>query len=240
MNIILFNKNELIDNSAITISLTDRRAEHIIKVLKTKCNETVKIGIINGAVGTGKLIELTDQTMALTVDTLNSAPPNPIPVTLILAMQRPKTMKKILQSATAMGVKVFHIIETWKVEKSYWSSPLLKESELTKQLQLGLEQAGDTVMPQIIVNRRFKPFVEDDLPEILRKSNSCGFIAHPYAENECPHKLQKPATIAIGPEGGFTDYEIIKMSNSGMLPVNIGSRPLRSEFAVTAILAKLI
>jgi RsmE family RNA methyltransferase len=236
MNIILLKKEEIIDNLEIDLSLNDRRSEHITKVLRSRPGDSIKIGIINGNRGTGILKEL-ENSLKIEVQNLNTPPPPPIKATLIIAMQRPKTMKKILQSATAMGVKKIYIIETWKVEKSYWTSPLLNQKNLLEQLLLGLEQAGDTVIPEIIIKKQFKPFVEDELPAII--ANTTPIIAHPYSEILCPHAIRQEAAIAIGPEGGFTEYEIVKMEDIGMKSVNIGERTLRSEFAVTAILAKL-
>ena len=238
MNIILFNKEE-VNEAKVVLSAKDRRAEHISSVLKMTDGDTVKIGIINGFCGEGVIHCSSKKSIEIKVKTLATPPPAPIPITLILAMQRPKTMKKILQSAAAMGVKQFYIIETWKVEKSYWSSPLLSSDCLKKQLLLGLEQAGDTMIPEICIRRRFKPFVEDELSGILANYSSA-FIAHPYAPLTCPSSVDGNLLIAIGPEGGFTEYEVDKMQKKGMQPVNIGTRPLRSEFAVTALLSRVM
>jgi RsmE family RNA methyltransferase len=248
MNIILLDKSEIANDSYVDLPATDRRSEHICNVLHAHSGDSVKIGIIDGLTGSGIVKYLKQEEvlqepnasqtgLRIEFQTLKTPPPQAVPVTLILAMQRPKTVKKILQSATAMGVKKIYIIETWKVEKSYWTSPLLNPENLSEQLLLGLEQAGDTIMPEIIIKKRFKPFTEDELPEII--SDSTALIAHPYSDLPCPHKIDKQAVVAIGPEGGFTEYEVKKMQSIGMSAVNIGERPLRSEFAVTAILAKL-
>ena len=235
MNLILVTKEDFISDS--TMLLRSRRAEHIIDVLSPEKDQGLKVGMLDGKIGEGKVIAVSDNEVKLEVDGFSEAPPDSIPATLIVAMQRPKTMRKIIQSATAMGVKRIYIIESWKVEKSYWSSPLLSEENLREQAILGLEQAGDTMLPEFIIKRRFKPFVEDELPGIIK--GSLGFVGHPYTEEKCPYKIEEAITLAIGPEGGFTDYEVDKMKESGMKPVSLGERTLRSEFAVTAILAKL-
>jgi len=235
MNIILLNKNDFIEKSIV--SLSGDRAEHISNVLHTESGQSLKVGLLNGNIGKGKLISINDNCIKLEVNDLNIPPHDPLPITLIIAMQRPKTMRKILQTITAMGVKKLFIIETWKVEKSYWNSPLLLPENIKKELLLGLQQGGDTIIPQVIIKKRFKPFVEDELPAIT--NNTMGLIAHPESIMACPHQVDVQLTVAIGPEGGFTDYEVNKICKTGMKPVNIGKRTLRSEFAVTAILAKL-
>jgi 16S rRNA (uracil1498-N3)-methyltransferase len=235
MNIILITKEDIITDKKVR--LAGRRAEHVIDVLKPEIGESLKIGIINGMIGKGKIIAKDDNSVEIEVYDLSENPPEAIAATLILAMQRPKTLRKVIQSATAMGVKKFYIIESWKVEKSYWNSPLLKTEKLEEQAILGLEQAGDTILPEFIIKRRFKPFVEDELPGILGGAE--GLIAHPYVDEKFPVDIQKEVVITVGPEGGFTEYEVDKMKESGMKPVSLGKRILRSEFAVTAILAKL-
>jgi RsmE family RNA methyltransferase len=235
MNIILLEKSDFIGDKKV--SIRGHRAQHISKVLRATPGQLLKIGMVNGNIGQGVFIAGNSQQVELEVEQFNLAPPKSLPVTLIIAMQRPKTMKKILQSATTMGVKQFIIIETWKVEKSYWSSPLLEEQELEEQFKLGLEQGGDTMMPSILIKRRFKPFVEDDLPILI--AGTLGLVAHPNAHERCPANISEQVSLAIGPEGGFTEYEVEKLMAAGMQAVNIGLRPLRSEFAVTALLAKL-
>jgi len=67
--------------------------------------------------------------------------------------------------------------------KSYWQSPLLKQ--IDDYVTLGLEQAGDCIAPQIEIQQRFKPFVEDILPSYI--SAQCpAYVAHPYAEMTMP------------------------------------------------------
>ena len=129
------------------------------------------------------------------------------------------------------------IAESWKVEKSYWNSPLLQPEALQEQLLLGLEQGKDTVLPRVELKRRFKPLVEDELPELARHATA--LVAHPEAETPCPRGVAGNIILAIGPEGGFTAHEIDKFVAAGFLPVGLGERVLRSEFAVAALLGRI-
>ena len=154
-----------------------------------------------------------------------------------MALPRPKVFKRVLQSITAMGVKRIILTNSWRVDKSYWQSPLLTPENLHQQMLLGLEQARDTILPKIEIQQRFKPFVEDLLPTIV--SGTCGFVAHPDAPRACPANSSGAVTLAIGPEGGFTHYEIEKLEEAGLQAVHLGPRPLRFETAVPALLGRL-
>ena len=68
---------------------------------------------------------------------------------LLLALPRPKMLKRVLQSVTSLGVKQLYLLNSYRVEKSYWGSPLLQADKLQEQLLLGLEQACDTILPQV-------------------------------------------------------------------------------------------
>ncbi|MGB7388292.1 MAG: RsmE family RNA methyltransferase, partial [Pseudomonas neustonica] len=106
-----------------------------------------------------------------------------------------------------------------------------------ENLLLGLEQARDTVLPTVRIEKRFKPFVEDSLPGLI--NNQLALVAHRGSYPACPRGIEEPLTLAIGPEGGWIPYEVEKLVEAGMQPVQLGERILRVETAVTALLARL-
>lgn len=235
MNLVIIYEEELA-GEGIAVICDPRRVLHIQGILRALPGEKIKVGLLNGRIGEGKILSSTLEKIELQVE-LSSEPPPVLPVTLIFALPRPKTYKKILQAATAMGVKKFIVIGSWKVDKSYWNSPVLSEEETREQFILGLEQGGDTVLPEISVKRRFKPFVEDELPGIIK--GKLPLLTHPGAVRDCPRNVAGSVVLCVGPEGGFTKYEVALLEKCGMHPVSIGARILRTEFAVCAILGRL-
>jgi len=136
-----------------------------------------------------------------------------------------------------MGVKRIFLINAFRVEKSFWTSPLLSQERIDEFLSLGLEQAKDTTMPEVQLRPLFKPFAEDELPAIIK--DSLALVAHPAAQHPCPSLLNQAVTVTIGPEGGFIPYEIEKLISHGFKPVSLGQRILRVETVVPALLSKL-
>ncbi len=218
------------------VRLDGRRARHVREVHRAAVGSRLRVGVLNDRVGTGQVTALTETAVEMRV-TLDGPPPAPLPVTLLLALPRPKTVRKVLQAATAMGVKRIVLMKTWRVEKSFWSSPLLAEDAVREQLVLGLEQAGDTVLPSVTVRRRFKPFVEDEVPAIV--GGTLALLAHPAAGAACPRGVGRPVTLAVGPEGGFIPYEVDALRAQGFEVVSLGERRLRVEHAVPALLGRL-
>jgi RsmE family RNA methyltransferase len=235
MNLVLLFDDDFID--ARRVRLGGRRLEHVRTVHRAGVGDTLRVGRLNGRVGDGVITGL--DAVALTMDVvLDRDPPPPAAVLLLLALPRPKVLRRVLQCVAALGVKRIVLLQSWRVEKSYWESPMLAGAALREQLLLGLEQGGDTVMPRVELRRRFKPFVEDELPGLLAGSRA--LVAHPPAAQACPHGVAEPTILAIGPEGGFIAYEIERLTAIGFEAVCMGPRPLRVEHAVPALLGRLL
>ncbi len=236
MNIILLEAADFVDEENRIVRIRGRRFEHIRHVCRAIVGERLRVGIINGQVGHGMIMRIDYESLEMEVN-LYEPPPPPLPVILIIALPRPKSLKKSIEAATTLGIKRIFIIETWRVEKSYWSSPVLYQETLREQMLLGLEQSRDTVLPVIEIRRRFKPFVEDELTGL--SAGSLKFVAHPRDAQPCPFNVQKPFVLMIGPEGGFISYEIEMLQNLGFIPITIGPRILRVETAIPAFIGRL-
>lgn len=234
MNLLLVSQSDFI--AADRVRITDRRLQHLNTVNKASVGQSLRAGCLGGLQGQATLLSI-DQNAAELQLILQDPPPAKLPLTLVLALPRPKMLRRILQTVASMGVNKLILINSYRVEKSFWQSPFLRTEAISEQLILGLEQARDTVVPEVILAKRFKPFVEDDLPAIV--ANSRGLIAHPGDYPECPRALSEPVTLAIGPEGGWIPYEVELLIKAGLKPVQLGERILRVETAVPALLARL-
>ncbi len=234
MNLILLYKEDFIDTSRVI--LKGRRLEHIRKVHRAKSGDTLSVGLYNGLTGVGTIIRLDHSHLEMDVS-LSIKPPKKLPLTLILALPRPKVLKRVIQSVTALGVKQIFLINAWRVEKSYWQSPALENEIIKQTCILGLEQAKDTIIPEIHLRKRFKPFVEDELPEI--SNNTLKLASHPKTDEPLPTQVKKPVTLAVGPEGGFIDYEIDKLKHAGFSITSLGDRILKVETVLPYLMGKL-
>lgn len=234
MNLLLVNQQEVDEQGCVL--LTGRRHQHIKTIHQLNLGDRLQAGLVNGLCGEAEIIE--QQTDATRIKlNLHRQPPAPLPVTLLLALPRPRMLARSLEHLATLGVKKLVLMQTARVEKSYWQSPELKPEKIHQHLILGLEQAKDTLLPEVIFKQRFKPFVEDELAAIA--TNSLKLVAHPGNYPACPRALEQQLTLAIGPEGGFVDFEVQLLEAEGFQPVQMGERILRVETAVTALLSRL-
>lgn len=234
MNLLLLHPEDY--TSTDIVELRGRRCQHMMSVQQIQVGDQLRAGDINGLIGTAEVLAVETASVSLQVS-LTNQPPAPLPLTVILSLPRPKMLKRIFQTLAAMGAKEIFVINAFRVDKSYWSTPLLSDASIQEHLLLGLEQAGDTLLPQVHLRKRFKPFVEDELPALAAGKRA--FIAHPYDAMECPEPCNEATLVAIGPEGGFIPYEVQLMASKGLQAIHLGSRILRVETAVPALLSRL-
>lgn len=239
MNLLLFEPEEL-TGSLLQLDRADRRARHIADVLGLGPGDRLRVGMVNGNMGTGR-IQRSDGG-CFVIDVRLAFPPPVLPeVELILALPRPIMLRRILKLATVLGVRRFHLIRSQRVQKSYFQTHLLQPEEMRSVLLQGLEQAVDTRLPVIHIHHRFKPFIEEVVPSIEVKSR---LLAHPgsdrnlaglFAENMIGTNL----ALAVGPEGGWNDYEMQCFFDRGFSGFSMGPLILHVDTAVVVLLSQL-
>ena len=229
MNLLLLEPGELPPDGVV--KLGGRRAAHVIEVLRPAPGDRLQIGVLGGRAGTGEVLALGAGVVTLRV-ALDRDAPRRAPVDLLLALPRPKILRKVLHASAVMGLGRLVLVGSYRVEKSYFGSPLLAPEALAAELRLGLEQGVDTVAPEVTVRRFFKPFVEDELDAMFTGAQR--LLADPGAAE--PIEVRRPsaarAVLAIGPEGGWTPYEAAMLAERGFAPFSLGPRPLRVDQAV--------
>lgn len=240
MNILLLPPKAIENNQAIITDIV--QYQHVKQVLKSNVGDVVKVGQLGGTIGTASISQITDTNIVLNNVKLTQPPPSKLNLTVILALPRPKVLRRLIMDMTAMGVKHIILVNSYKTQKSYWQSPML--NRLDEFVLEGLQQGVDTIPPKIELKKRFKPFVEDELAGLMQQSDSssdvAGVVAHPYAKNSWYDFFNKaikqdtglPPVLWIGAEGGWIDYEVALLTQHGCLPVSLGQRILRTEAAV--------
>lgn len=235
MNLILLEASQLISDSDARLS--ERQAQHVLNILRGAEGDYVSVGLLNGKIGRGRIEIKSPSLIFLRELTLTDNAPPPLPLTLILALPRPQMLKRILQTVSMFGLESLILIHSNRVEKSFWQSPSATEKAIREQLILGLEQAKDTRLPEVHHFKRFREFIEDHCPEFSHRREK--YVAHPGLYPICPCAQAKQASIiAIGPEGGFTEFEMGMWQKAEFNPVQLGPRILKVETAVTSVLAR--
>lgn len=235
MNLLILPASAFVGNTAIVTDPT--KLNHIRTILKAQVGDTLKVGQLGGMMGMAKIARLDEGCCVIDEVCLDIIPPPKLDVTVILALPRPKVLRRLMLDMTAFGVGHIVLINSVRTDKSYWGSPLM--NRLDEFVLEGLEQGKDSIPPVITLAKRFKPFVQDELPALTANKSACVF--HPYAGMSFGQKVATqglPQVVVIGAEGGFVPYEIELLASVGMQAVTLGERILRTESAVNAVLGR--
>lgn len=236
MNRILFEKDEIKDGVA---TFGGERAAHVLDVLHGEVGQILKTGEIDGPIGMSVITSI-DATSGISVRCHHTEPSLRPWVDLILAPPRPRVMKRLLPQLATLGVGKIVLVGAKKVEKDFWGATLLKPENYRPLLIDGLMQAGTSILPTIELRRNFRKFVREELDGLLPSRNR--IVAHPYDAKDMRPKTEDgmSLTLAIGPEGGWTDEEVALLEEHGFSRYSLGSRILRTDTATIALLAQLM
>jgi RsmE family RNA methyltransferase len=236
LNLILLEPGEIAVDGAV--SLRGARAEHIIQVLQAMPGDTVRLGVLGGGMGAGRVTAIVDRRVELTCELEATIPPRP-PVDLLMAVPRPKVMRRLWAQIAALGVGQIILTNASRVERNYFDTHVLGEACYRPLLIEGLQQARDTHMPDVRIRRQLKVLVEDELDALFPKE--LRVTAHPGVGRPLTATIRARATrrvmVAVGPEGGWTPFELDLLTAHGFQTADAGPRVLRSDTACIAILA---
>ncbi len=238
MNLILCAASEL---RGQRLCLRDGRARHCLEVLRVRPGETVRLGVVDGGIGSGLVLSCGPDWVELELH-LGAAPAPAPALDLILALPRPIMLQRILKQAAVFGVRRLLLVHASRVEKSFWQSKVLAPERTQALLLEGLAQAGvDTRLPRVSLHRSFRRFVGEELPALTADVR---LLAHPLAAAglaDLRDRLRGDSSVmlAVGPEGGWIEPEVASFAAQGFAIVSLGPRILHVDGAVLSLLAQI-
>lgn len=241
MNLILLTEHDR--KSEATFELRDYRAVHIATILRAQSGDFLEVGLVDGPIGRAEVQSVSAESVMLHCETWKEADAPQPAIDLVCALPRPQTVKKILFTAGMCAVRSVSFIRANRVEKSFYHSPLLTDSAMRPYMLEGMSQGKQTRVPMVSIHDRFRPFIEETLPTLLDHSSEClKIIPSPESKDNLADAFAKQSSqllSAIGPEGGWVDFELEQFAAAGFQPITLGRWVLRVEHAVTALLGQV-
>lgn len=248
VNLILFDK----PFETIRLEPGDPRGLHIRKVLRAQVGTKVFVGFVNALRARAVVVALgEDGSVDLQVIATESAPA-PLPIQLLIGLPRPHTAKRILFEAASMGVQAIHFCETERGEPSYAQSSLWTTDQWKECLWLGTEQSFGTHLPNVSMHADLQSALthlelqdQAERPAARDGTTSMGTVARIALDNyEATAPLGEAlplhanrASLAFGPERGWSACERETFRKNGWTLAHLGSHVLRAETACTAAVA---
>ncbi len=236
MNRLLVWSHERDDRGVVRI--TGRRAEHLRMVLRATPGLALRAGIVDGPPALAHVLALSDDRCDVRIEEQPDAPlPPPPTLDLLLAMPRPKFLKRLLPQLAVLGVRRLYLGAAKRSERFYFDTHLLRPEHHLPLLVEGLEQSTDTRLPEVHVLRPLlRPLRETVLPAYAPDHR---VLAHPgpRSPSHCVPHDREPLLVAIGPEGGWTPEELELFEALAFRRFSLGSRILRTDMACVAVLS---
>ncbi len=223
-------KNSIIPDSRIIIS--EENLHYLIKVHRHKTGDNIFVQDKTGAVFESLITSASKKNATIEILKQHSVAPPPLDVSIITAVPKGNILDNIIRNLSELGVnRIIPAICTRSVTET-------KPNRLERWRRIAFES-----MRQCI---RSRPLLIDNpiyLEDAFKNSSSeVKILLHPYSSNTIGQFLtkrtNKTVTVAIGPEGGFTDRELKLAKKHQFIPLKSGSFILKIETAIlTAAIA---
>ena len=229
MNLVLFEAAE----TTRPLPRADRRARHILEVLRRAPGDTFDAGLIDGPRGKATVASIAEHEIGLAFAW--GAPPPPRPrLALIVGLPRPQTARDVLRDATTLGATELHFVRTEKSDAGYAQSTLWSSGEWRRHVIAGAEQAFDPALPAVTFSRSLAAAISalpaSDSRIALDNYESATLLS-------AQPDFASGITLAVGAERGWSAAERDALRAHGFALAHLGARVLRTETACLAALS---
>ena len=213
--------------------LENSSSHHLIKVLRKKEGDELVLfdGKGNSCLGIISKVHKSEVQLDV-IDIFEKSLRSGIEINLGQSLIKNDPLNLTIQKATELGVASFHPLIT---ERSELKIKMTRNRSLRWNLiaRGACEQCGENWLPIIedpIKLDRWAANVESKIKIVL----------YPNSENKISDfKYKDSVSLAIGPEGDFSDYEVDSLTEKGFIPVSIGKRILRAETAAISAISSV-
>ena len=213
-------------------ALTGAHAEHLIRVLRARPGQQFDIAT-GPIVRRGRIVTITDNRVDFELADEISASPA-LALTLLLAVFKFDRLEWAIEKCTELGVSQIIPVIARRTD-AHLAAASVKRSDRWRRIALqAAEQSRRGTPPEIASPMKLPEAVTQSagLRIVLAESERQTFLADLLTSHE-----QGEITLAIGPEGGWTNEELNLFQKSGWSSASLGSTVLRAETAAIAATA---
>jgi 16S rRNA (uracil1498-N3)-methyltransferase len=199
---------------------------HAIRVVRARVGESVELFDRSGKLAAGTVEGIERDRAVIRIDAPLPSRETAHPLHLAMAVIQLEKFELVLQKATELGVHSFIPLVTDRVElrPERYSG---KADRWQKIVFEAVKQSGRSVVPVIEAPARFE--------DVLRRAGTKIFFDADAPAD--PIAAPSEATLFIGPEGGWSEEELVLARTAQCVFQRLGPRRLRAETAAIAAVA---
>ena len=220
------------------IILDEFSSHHALRVMRVKVDDFLILFNGDGFEYRGRVSDINKKT--INIEILSKEKNNnesPININLFQSISSNEKMDMVIQKATELGVSSIQPIFTSRSTVKLSLDRIKKRLIHWRQVSISAcGQSGRSKIPTIKSPIGFDRFVEGI------STNSLNLLLHPDNSEESsnlPNEYSGDINIFIGPEGGFSQDEVLLLKKQNCINIQLGPRILRTETAPLAIIAIL-
>jgi 16S rRNA (uracil1498-N3)-methyltransferase len=220
------------------ISLQSREARYILAVLRLGPGDEVMVFDGEGREYRTALTEDYEGGIYLSIqEELNPERESPLRITLGQGLLKGEKMKFVIQKATELGVdRIIPIVSSRSIPLVEGERETLRIERWRRIAQEAAKQCGRTVVPEIApIHELDDVLSQDEGTRVLLWEGEPTPLRDVIEEIDPKGEI----TLIIGPEGGFSETEVLKAQDQGFLVAGLGQRILRAETASLSVLSIL-
>jgi 16S rRNA (uracil1498-N3)-methyltransferase len=217
-------------------ALRGEHAEHLVRVLRVRVGEEFDIAA-GPSVRRGRVTKVTDQRVEFELgDEIPSAQiPN---ITLLLAIFKFDRMEWAIEKCTELGVaRVIPVIAS-RTDVHLVSAASKRVERWERIARQASEQSRRSIAPELQQPLKLKEAIKltGSLRIVLSESEQQATLRNALALRPPDGQL----LLAVGPEGGWTEDELVLFAQAGWISASLGSTILRAETAAIAATAIVV
>jgi 16S rRNA (uracil1498-N3)-methyltransferase len=213
------------------VVIRDEKAHYLFSVLRCKTGELLIVTDEKGCSYTAQILSASKKEVAIDITgdyILNTE--SSLNIILIQGLLKGEKMDFVIQKTTELGVSAIIPVIT---ERSQLRETR-KHPRWKKIAEEASRQSGRTKIPEIFETCSFKDIF--DIPVLI---SGKGIIFWEQGGEKLPAVASRLSHtdkifLIIGPEGGFSEKEVLLASEKGFFTATLGSRILRAETASIA------
>ena len=209
------------------VTLTGDTAHHLIRVLRFKIGDKIRIFDQSGYEWDAEIVAKKRHSVKVTLFKRHQPDvESPVKITLLQSISKNKRMDIVMQKATELGVhRIVPMLSKNTVVKLNAKNTPRKMSHWKKITIGASEQSGRVRLPEILEPQELNQNL------LSQYKQGIGFFLDTTGTDNFSAEKATNITVAIGPEGGFSNDEKTMAEKSGYKIVKTGPRLLRTETA---------
>ena len=223
--------DEVAGNAA---AIVGPHADHLARVLRARVGQKFDI-VANGVIRSGRVSTIGESRVEFELGEEIASGSVTTSLTLILAIFKFDRMEWAIEKATELGVARIIPLIAHRTD-AHLASAAEKRVERWRRIAMqASEQSRRVVVPEISAPTRLRDATArtDSLKIVLSEAEEQVSLPDILTE----HENSKQISLAIGPEGGWTQDELDFFQKEGWTSVSLGPTILRAETAAIAAVA---